>query len=85
MSKQVKIAVLQRGWVAVGEHSTDGDEIVLSNASIIRRWGTKKGLGELVSGPTTTTILDKAGTVRAHKLAVVLTVDCDAAAWEGKL
>jgi hypothetical protein len=76
-----QIVVLQRGWVVVGDVTKVGDEIVITEASVIRFWGTKNGLGELVGGPTPTTKLDKAGTVTAHQLAVVLTIDVDAAKW----
>ena len=78
----VRIVVLQRGWIVVGLYSEVGNEIVVTSASIIRRWGTTRGLGELAdSGPLKQTILDKAGTVRAHKLTVVLTLDCEALKW----
>jgi len=82
MNKSTKqIVVLQRGWVVVGDVSRDGDEVTVENASVIRIWGTTKGLGELVNGPTASTKLDPAGTVRAHALAVVFTIDVDAEKW----
>ena len=72
-----KIVVLQRGWVVVGLVEEDGDKIVIHDAAVVRRWGTSKGLGELAAkGPLPETILDPAGRVEAHKLAVVLTIDC---------
>jgi hypothetical protein len=77
-----KILILQRGWVAVGDYSESGDEVMLQEASIVRRWGTTTGLGELASkGPRPKTILDQAGTVRVHKLGVVLAIDCNEKAW----
>jgi hypothetical protein len=78
MSNDVRILVLQRGWVVVGNYSAEGDECVLTDASVIRRWGTTKGLGELVNGPLEDTVLDPAGIVRAHKLAVVMQIECPA-------
>jgi len=72
----VRILVLQRGWVVVGNYSEHGDECVLTDASVIRRWGTTKGLGELRDGPLEDTVLDPCGTVRAHKLAVVMQIEC---------
>ena len=78
---EVRIVVLQRGWIVVGRWSQDGDEVVVLNASVVRFWGTTRGLGELVAGPTKTTKLDPAGTVRANAAAVVLTIDVDAEAW----
>lgn len=80
--KDVRIVVLQRGWVYVGNFSRgEKGECVLENASCIRRWGTSRGLGELVKGPLSNTVLDAAGTVRFHELAVVNMIDVDGAAW----
>ena len=76
-----QIVVLQRGWVVIGDVNKVDDMLVIENASVIRRWGTSKGLGELVGGPTKDTVLDKAGTITAHQLAVVLTIDVDAEKW----
>lgn len=77
-----KIVVLHRGWVVVGKYSADGDEIVIKDASVIRKWGTSKGLGELaLNGKLPTTVFDPCGTVRAHKLAVVMTLDCNEKIW----
>ena len=82
----VKILVLQRGWVAVGRYAKIGAEHVLTNASIVRRWGTTKGLGQLAkSGPTSSTMLDATGTVRAHELATVLVIDAEVAVWADRL
>ena len=72
-----KIVVLQRGWVVVGLVEEDGDKIIIHDAAVVRRWGTSKGLGELAAkGPLPQTVLDPGGRVEAHKLAVVLTIDC---------
>lgn len=80
MSK--KIVVLHRGWVVVGDFKKDGNEIVVENASVIRRWGTTKGLGELAeSGPLESTVLDSCPPVRAHELAVVMMMDCNQEKW----
>ena len=76
-----QIVVLQRGWVVVGDVTREGDELVIADASVIRYWGTKKGLGELVEGPLEKTILDPAGIVRANVLGVVLTIDVKAEKW----
>ena len=84
-TKEVKIAVLQRGWVYVGFFSMDGDLCKLENAACIRRWGTTKGLGELVKGPTSSTVLDKAGTVQFHILTAVNLINADGEAWSKNL
>lgn len=82
----IKILVLQRGWVAIGRYVQIGAEHVLTDASIIRRWGTTKGLGQLAKdGPTSSTVLDATGTVRAHELATVLVIDADTAVWADRL
>lgn len=70
-----RIVILQRGWVVVGRWHRDGDDVTLTSASVIRRWGTSKGLGELVNGPLSGTTLDPAGTVRFHILGVVAALD----------
>ena len=82
---EVRIVVLQRGWIVVGRWSQDGDEVAVRDASVVRFWGTTRGVGELVDGPTEKTKLDPAGTVRANAGAVVLTIDVDAEAWAGHL
>lgn len=76
-----QIVVLQRGWVVVGDVNKVGDELVIEDASVIRIWGTTKGLGELVNGPTKSTVLDKAGTITVHQLAVVFALDVDVDKW----
>lgn len=76
-----RIVIAQRGWVFVGLWNQDGDNITLTDASVIRVWGTKKGLGELRHGPLSDTKLDPAGTVRLHRLAVVATLDVEGGTW----
>jgi len=80
-SSEVRIVILQRGWVVVGRWSRDGDMCSLEQAAVIRTWGTTKGLGELVGGPTSLTKLDPAGHVEFHILTVVATLDADEDAW----
>lgn len=82
---EVRIVILQRGWVAVGRYVEKGSDCVLLSASIIRRWGTTKGLGELVTGPLGNTVLDPVGVMRFHALAVVATIDCEEAKWTAHL
>ena len=80
----IKIAILQRGWVFVGRFSKTGSDCVLENASCIRQWGTTKGLGELVNGPTPKTVLDDASTVRFHELGIVALIDVSQEKWSSK-
>jgi hypothetical protein len=77
----IRIVIAQRGWVFVGRYQRDGDDVILHDAKTIRRWGTKKGLGELVNGPMASTVLEPSGTVRLHKLTEVATMDCEASKW----
>ena len=76
------IVVLDRGFVYIGKATIEGDWCVIENAKNIRVWGTTKGLGELVSGPTSTTKLDQVGTVRAPMRAVISVIDVDSAKWK---
>ena len=78
----VQIVVLQRGWIVIGRTRTDGDQVIITDASVIRSWGTTKGLGEIaLGGPTSKTVLDKAGRVEVHKLTTVALLDCVPAKW----
>lgn len=78
-----KIVILQRGWVMIGKFERNGSECKLKNASVIRSWGTKKGLGELAAnGPTSTTILDPCnGIVEFDYLTVVATISVEENKW----
>lgn len=78
----IKIVVLQRGWIAVGSFFSVGDERILQGASIIRRWGTSKGLGEIAAGgPNPKTVLDSCPDLRFHVLTTVLMIDCTEDKW----
>lgn len=77
----VRIVIAQRGFVFVGRFERDAEHVRLSNASVIRRWGTSQGLGELVGGPLPDTVLDPCGDVELHDLAVVASIACDADGW----
>jgi len=80
-----QIIIAQRGWVFVGDVSITADQLVIKNASNIRRWGTTRGLGEIAAnGPTKSTVLDAVGTVRIHALAVVASIDCDKEKWNAR-
>lgn len=83
----IKIVVLQRGWAMVGKFERTGSDCKLHNASVIRRWGTTKGLGEIaLGGPSKDTKLDKThGVVGFDYLTVVATIDCEEEKWQKKL
>ena len=85
-SQDIRIVVLHRGHVVVGRYERSGDDVIVRNASVVRAWGTTKGLGEIASGgPTSKTVLDPCGVVRCHVLAVVMTLDCEAPKWTQKV
>ena len=79
----IKIVVLDRNYVYVGHVKIDGDFVRITGAKNIRAWGTTKGLGELVSGPTTSTRLDAVGTVAAPMRAVISIIDVEQSKWSG--
>lgn len=79
---EIKIVVLDRGFVYVGAVTIDGDFVKIKKAHNIRVWGTTKGLGELVSGPTSSTKLDKVGTVNAPLRALISVIDTEAGKWK---
>jgi hypothetical protein len=82
-NSEIKIVILQRGWVVIGRYSEEeNDMCVLTDASVIRIWGTTKGIGELaLNGKQSSTELDKTGLVRFHKLTSVAIIDCDSSKW----
>lgn len=86
-SGEVRIVVLQRGWVVVGYYSREGDNCKLQKASVIRNWGTTKGLGEIAEdGPKKDTKLDPTnGLVEFHRLTEVLTLVAEESEWKPHL
>lgn len=72
-----KICILQRGWIMVGDFKREGNDCTLTNASVIRIWGTTKGLGEIaLNGPTSSTRLDPCGTASFDYLTTIAILDC---------
>ena len=79
----IKIVILQRGWVYIGRFERNGNDCKLHNAYCIRVWGTTKGLQELVNGATTSTKLDKCdGVVEFDYLTVVHTITVNKSSWK---
>jgi hypothetical protein len=80
---EIKIVVLQRGWIYIGRFARKADNTCqLTSAYNIRQWGTKNGLGELVNGKTSTTVLDKInGVVEFDWFTVVHTIAVDQSKW----
>ena len=84
---EIKIVLLQRGWVMVGVFERNGSDCQLHKASVIRKWGTTKGLGQIANdGPTNETVLDKChGIVEFDYLTVIATIACRGDKWEKEL
>jgi hypothetical protein len=80
---EIKIVVLQRGWVYVGRFERKDNDCFLRNAYNIRSWGTTKGLPELVNGTTSSTKLDKCdGIVEFDWLTVIHTITVNQEKWD---
>jgi hypothetical protein len=79
-----QIVVSEGRWNVAGyvyRDPIDGTTII-TEARVIRYWGTTAGLGQLAAdGPTSTTKLDPYGTVRIPAHAVILTIDADESKW----
>lgn len=79
------IFVMERGFVLVGRIADESPlEITLYDVSVVRIWGTTKGIGELaMKGPLSGTQLDREpnGTI-INKLCCYRRIPCDAAKWD---
>ena len=75
-----QIVIVQAGWVFVGdrinERGEDDKFVYLSNAAVIRVWGTTAGLGQLaLHGAQRETVLDACGTVQFPMISVIGIMD----------
>jgi len=78
-----QIVVLNRGWVVVGNYYEKGDDCTLTDAFVIRKWGTTQGLGELAEkGKLNDTVLDKCPNVHFHKMTMVARMDVNESNWQ---
>jgi len=78
-----QIVILNRGWVVVGNYYEKGDDCTLTEASVIRKWGTTKGLGELAeNGKLADTVLDPSPNVHFHKMTMVARMDINEDNWK---
>jgi len=82
MSTSYKIAVLDRGFVYIGRVEWKGTVLTITDARCIRRWGTTRGLGELVNGALPETILDTVGTIHVPEHALIHLIDVVESAWK---
>ena len=78
----VQILVLNRGWIVVGNVQEVGQKTIVQNASVIRNWGTKNGLGELaLNGKLPETRLDPCPDITVETCNVVLVMNCEQSKW----
>jgi hypothetical protein len=73
--KDFRIVVIQAGWVLAGEYSAANGIVTLNKSSVIQRWGTTEGLGELcLSGPTKESTITPCGIAEIPQSAVLFTL-----------
>lgn len=78
---EIKIVVLERGFVYIGRYHEDGNEVSIFGARSLIRWGTSAHLGELAHGPTESTRLGESCTARARISQVIHTIEVDQDVW----
>ena len=78
----MKIVIADRGFVFVGHVEETSEFVIIRCAKSIRRWGTTKGLGELVNGPLQNTILEQIGEIKVPARAVIGMISVDSAKWK---
>lgn len=82
----IKIVVVDRGWVFIGNVFKGSDSTLIKNAHVIRRWGTCEGLGELcIKGKLQNTILEKCLDVEIPLKSIIAFFDCDQEKWNNCL
>lgn len=80
-----RIVVVQAGWVLVGRYhfNKENQRHNLTDASVIRSWGTDKGLGQLaLSGPQKETVLDPCGVACVPDSSVLFVLECNDEVWD---
>lgn len=81
--KEIRIVILQRGWVVIGRYHQRGHYCWIENGYVIRNWGTTRGLGELaISGKQDATKLDAIPKTEFHELTIVASIECDFNKWK---
>lgn len=77
----IQIAVLDRGFVYIGEAKTCADWLYLTKSRNIRVWGTDEGLGQLINGPRSKTVLDYSGKLKIRRGALIVLMDVNQEVW----
>lgn len=81
-----QIVILPNGFVVFGVFTCEDDLVTIERSSIIRRWGTVKGMGEIaINGPGKETVLDFLGTSHTYKKAIIFTITCNILNWRKTL
>ena len=76
------IAVLDKGFVYVGDVMPIDGGYCITGTRNIRVWGTTSGLGELaLGGPTSSTVLDDVGTLYVPTHACITLISTDKGKW----
>lgn len=78
----VKLVVLDKGFVYIGQVTTDSIWCSITDARNIRYWGTTEGLGELCKGPTSKTRIDLAGNIKAPMSSLILLMAVEEGKWK---
>lgn len=81
----IKIVVLDRGFVYVGRVTEKDDRIEVSDAKNIIRWGTSKHIAELYRGPLENTRLGDSCSFIAYRHNVIHIINVDQDAWDNVL
>lgn len=68
--------------MVIGDVEKTEADLRINNCSVIRVWGTSKGLGQIAEeGPTDKTKLDPCPPVTVHPLSVVLCMNVNEEEW----
>lgn len=72
-----ELIVIHRGWVLMGDVEPTDNKLLVTNAAVVRVWGTDAGLGQIaLHGPTSRTVLDPCGKVDVPMHAVLFRIKC---------
>ena len=78
-----QICVVDNGFVFVGDcDATNRNTLVIQRCKQLRKWGTQRGLGQLIDGPTKETIIDPVEVIMVPYARIVFTIPVNQMAWE---
>lgn len=77
-----QIIVVDSGFVFCGDCDPNhGDQLVVQHVKQLRKWGTERGLGQLVDGPTKNTVMDAIPVIVVPRSRIIFTIPVNAAKW----